>query len=285
LGALFLASLLHTGVHGAVIFQERSFFGVHRVTEAEGFRKIVHGNTIHGQQSLAEPGRPQGYYFRDGPLGQLLYALEGDARPRRVGLVGLGAGGIASYAAAGQHWTYFEIDPVVATIARDTGLFSYLRDAGRRGGTIDIVLGDARLSLQRSQERFGMLIVDAFGSDAIPIHLLTRQAMQVYLNHLEEKGILVFHISNRYLDLEPVLANLADDTRPKLSCWIRRDLRPPSDGSLPSIWMVLARPEAQIDEIALRALFQPARRRGGLAVWTDDFSNIWSVFRWREERP
>src|SRR5262249_21615234 len=148
-------------------------------------------------------------------------AMRTDSRLERVGLVGLGAGSLAAYVRPGQRWTFYEIDPAVIRIARSPRLFSFLARAP--DGAIDIVQGDGRISLRESREEFGLLVIDAFGSDAIPVHLLTREAIEIYRERLRTDGIIAFHISNNYLDLEPVLAKLANDATPRLHCYVRED--------------------------------------------------------------
>src|SRR5439155_12313561 len=185
LGAVLLLSAAYPGAHGRTEYRERSAFGAHRVTRDDAYRYLVHGNTVHGQQSLSprRAGEPLTYYHRAGPFGRFHAAFKDDPRFGRVGLVGLGTGALACYADSGQAWTFFEIDPAVIHIARDTGLFTYLKESR---GRVDVVPGDARLSLQRGSERFGVIVVDAFNSDAIPVHLLTREAFTVYKSRLRE---------------------------------------------------------------------------------------------------
>jgi hypothetical protein len=285
-GALLLAGSLYRGVHGTPLHLTRSFFGVHRVTlsPSKAFRELVHGNTVHGRQST-DPARARAaltYYHRTGPAGRLMTALRGDPRLRRVGLVGLGAGSLATYAEGGQHWTYFEIDPAVSAIADDPRWFTFCRDARARGVDLDVVLGDARLTLARSPDRFGVLVVDAFSSDAIPVHLLTREALRVYRAHLDDDGVLAFHLSNRYLDLEPVLAELAADADPPLRGYVWDDRvvgqAEKEEGKLPSVWVILARDGARLGPVVSADPWVPLHRRPGLAVWTDDYSNLISVF-------
>lgn len=279
---IFAASAFYPGIHGGAVYRARSFFGVHRVTEQGGFRKLFHGNILHGQQSLdpRQRSEPLTYYYRTGPIGQVLKALHGDQRLQRVGLIGLGTGALASYAAPGEHWTFFEIDPTVIHIASPAaGLFTYLKDCQ---GRIDVVVGDARLTLSQQADKYGLLVIDAFGSDAIPLHLLTREALQGYLTRLTDDGILAFHISNRYVDLEPVLANLADDAH--LICRIQKDLGAPDAGSqqsgkLPSVWVLMTRAPQDLAPLASSTLWDAARGRPGMGVWTDDFSNLVSVLR------
>jgi hypothetical protein len=279
-GAVLFASQLDPGVHGPTAVRLRSFFGVHRVTEQDGMRRLIHGNTVHGQQFLSGPKRREAlaYYHVTGPIGRLLTTLEDDPRRRRVGLVGLGAGSLAAYAQPGERWTFFEIDPTVVHLARDSGLFTFLKDSR---GDIDIVVGDARLTLQQTSEKFGVLILDAFGSDAIPWHLLTREALQLYRQRLEDDGILAFHISNRYVELEPVLAEHAGELG--LTAIVANDLEGSGDhpGKLPSVWLFLSRRKVELGPAGFVA--KPAQKQPGLRVWTDDFVNLLPVLRWREE--
>ncbi len=277
--AVFLASALDPGVHGPATYRARSFFGVHRVTMHDGMRRLVHGNTVHGQQFLQLEKRrePLTYYHRTGPIGKLMAALRGDPRLERVGLVGLGAGSLAAYAKRGQHWTFFEIDPVVKHIAVDSGLFTFIPDARKRGADIDIVLGDARLTLEQSDAKFGLLVIDAFGSDAIPWHLLTREALELDRTRLQDNGILAFHISNRFLDLEPVLANQAEELH--WQCEVSQD---PTTGGIPgkhaSTWLFLAASGALPKNLDTT----PGRIDPNVRPWTDDYSNLLDVIRWRE---
>ena len=285
LGLVLLVGSLYPGIRGEFVYRQRSFFGIHRVTDQGGYRKLFNGNTLHGEQSL-DPARrqiPLTYYYPTGPIGQVMTALKGDNRLRRVALIGLGTGALASYAQPGQHWTFFEIDPAVAHIAAPaTGVFTYLKDSP---GQADVILGDARLTLHQQTERFGMIVVDAFGSDSIPLHLLTREALRVYLDHLEDTGILAFHISNKYVDLEPVLANLAADAGAEFACKIEYDLDVGDEimkGKSPTIWLLMARRAGDLPTAISSGHWRDAHARPDLGVWTDDFSNVVSVLRFRD---
>lgn len=278
--AIFVASLLDPGVHGEAAYRERSFFGVHRVTEQKGFRRLVHGNTVHGQQFLDPTKKdvPLAYYHRTGPMGRLMAALDGDPRRERIGLVGLGAGSLAAYARPGERWTFFEIDPAVVHIARDSGLFTFLAESR---GTIGVEVGDARFTLAKNEQLFGLLVIDAFGSDAIPWHLLTREALKLYRSRLQDRGILAFHISNRYVDLEPVLANHAHELG-----WTCRVATDPSGdaihpGKMASIWLFMASP-GSLPELPYMAT-EPGRNKEGLRPWTDDYANLLGVLQWRKQ--
>ena len=285
LGLVLLVGVLYPGIHGDFVYRQRSFFGIHRVTDQGGYRKLFNGSTLHGEQSL-EPSRrrePLTYYYPTGPIGQVMRSLSGDERLQRVALIGLGTGALASYAKPGQHWTFFEIDPAVDHIAApETGLFTYLKDSP---GRVDVILGDARLTLHQQSERFGMIVIDAFGSDSIPLHLLTREALRVYLDHLTDNGILAFHISNKYVDLEPVLANLASDAGSEVACKVEYDLDVGDEGAKgksPSVWLLMARGLGGLAPALGNGRWRDARRRPELGVWTDDFSNVMAVLRFGE---
>src|SRR5262249_30439280 len=171
---------------------------------------LCHGTTIHGLQDLSSPSRrsePLTYFTRSSGIGRTFLAL--DERPKTVGIVGLGAGTVACYGRPGQQWIFYEINPAVERLARDPSFFTYLRDAESRGVDVQVVLGDGRLSIDSSPTIHDVIIIDAFSSDAIPVHLLTREALQIYLRKLSSHGLLMFHITNRFVDLTPVLANLA----------------------------------------------------------------------------
>ncbi|MBK6307825.1 MAG: fused MFS/spermidine synthase [Gemmatimonadetes bacterium] len=223
------------------IYQARSFFGVYRVRHWQNYRLLQHGTTTHGGQSLLmrRTTEPLTYYHRDGPLGDLFRLTTDSVGPRQVALVGLGTGTTACYARPGEQWTYYEIDPLVVAIARSPQLFTYLRDCQP---DVRIILGDARLSLASAPDSsFDLITLDAFSSDAIPVHLLTREALQLYARKLRPGGIVAFHISNRYLDLRPVLVELARDAR-LAGASVDRDVTPEQKEQLfyGSRWVALA---------------------------------------------
>lgn len=281
LTALLVAAMVYRADKDHVLYAERSFFGLHRVTIDPALRAhyLVHGRTLHGTQSLIPARRkePLAYYFHTGPAGQILSELARDPA-RKVGVVGLGAGSLASYAQPGQEWTFFEIDPVVVRLARDEKYFTFLRDSAAK---LRIVLGDARLSLQREPAgALDLLVIDAFSSDAIPAHLITREALTLYQQKLSPQGVIAVHISNLHLDLEPVFAALAREAG--LICRVRDDTVVPEAernlGKGASVWLVLARDARDLGSLALDRHWLPARQTG-LPVWTDDYSSILHVFR------
>jgi spermidine synthase len=273
------------------IRQARSFFGVLQVSrdrDAKGYTTLHHGTTLHGRQSLdpARRGAPLSYYHRQGPIGQVFGELDRRDASRRVAVIGLGAGTLAAYARPGDGLTFYEIDRLVRDIALDRAYFTYLSDARDRGATMRIELGDARIRLEavgreRPGEQYDLIVVDAFTSDAIPVHLLTREALRLYLERLKPGGLLAFHLSNRFLALEPVVANLAGDAG--LAGLIEEDESEETKGVASSTWAVLARTPEALGRLAHDARWTAAEREANprVGVWTDDFHNLLSVFKWR----
>ncbi len=282
IAALLAASTLRPDAAGSVVELDRSFFGVHRVVNdpVNNLRLLFHGNTLHGVQSLdpAKAGDPQAYYTREGPAGQVFDAIAA-GQPRSVAVVGLGAGALAALAQPGESWTFFEIDPAVVRLARDAGYFTYLRDAR---GAVDVVVGDARLSLARTDRTFDIIVLDAFSSDAVPVHLLTREALQLYLSRLRPGGVLAFHASSRFLRLRPVFAALARDAGlADLREFDKRDERQSAwSGWTPSEWVLLARSRGDFRTLASDSRWGPIEDAPA-AVWTDDYSNVLAAVRWR----
>lgn len=284
LGALLLVHGLLPGGEGRALLTERSFFGVHRVLlDPEGsYHILLHGRTLHGQQSLEASRRcePLSYYHRTGPLGQLFAAFSSEDADWRVAAVGLGSGSIASYTKPGQQWTFYEIDPTVVRIASDPRYFTYLRDCGPG---IEFVLGDARLSLAaESSRQFDLLVLDAYNSDSVPIHLITREALELYMDRVPGDGLLMFHISSQYLDLAPVLGNLGQDAG--LVCLVQNDAvvsaLEMALGKRPSTWVVMARTRAHLGKLAEDPRWQPLEGSPHDRVWTDSYSSIFSILYW-----
>jgi hypothetical protein len=269
LAGFFLATAVIDDRGTRVIRQQRSFFGVHRVEDDGRFRRLFHGRTVHGVQDRKHPGMPLGYYHPEGPLGRIIGARE----HRRLSVVGLGAGAVAAYGRAGQTLDFYEIDPVVAEIARDPACFSYLSDSA---ASIRVILGDARLKLaEAAGEKYDLLVLDAYGSDSVPVHLLTREALQVYAARTAAGGWIAAHVSNLHLDLMPVLADLAADAG-----WVALGLDDDAvgdaeviGGRYPSRWVVMARTRELLAPL-LNA--DPGWRwlEGGGGAWTDDHAPV-----------
>jgi SAM-dependent methyltransferase len=280
---LVVASASYIDAHERLVHRDRSFFGVHRVTlDPSGERHLfAHGNTLHGGQHVAadQSRDPLTYFHRGSPIGQVVAARNSAGRLENVGVIGLGIGTLAAYGEPGQNWVFYEIDPAVERIARDSRYFTYLSDAR---ANVSVVLGDARLSLIDARSAaFDLFVLDAFSSDAIPVHLITREALELYRDKLAPGGVMAFHISNRHLDLEPVLGELAASVGMTSLMQIDKD-RAPTDApnyKLSSHWVLMARSAADLEPFLNDKRWQPTRRSNGV-VWTDDFSNVLSVMRW-----
>jgi hypothetical protein len=284
MGAILLAGALPIGSRPHQLFADRNFYGIDRVVGVPGDHLLYSGTTIHGAQSQ-QPGRrdePLTYYARTGPVGDLFGALAPVDARWHIGVIGLGTGSMACYGTSGQRWTFFELDPTVARIAQDPSLFSFLRDCV--GGRSGIVLGDGRLSLQRAPDHsFGLIVVDAFNSDSIPVHLLTREAVALYRSKLIPGGVIAYHISNLYLDLHPVVAALAQDAG--LVAYARDDFDvtpvQASAYSFQSEWVVLAQAGPDLGGLPEAPNWYRLLARPGDPVWTDQYSNVLRVFKWR----
>ncbi|HKI37640.1 MAG TPA: fused MFS/spermidine synthase [Gemmataceae bacterium] len=280
--------------------------------------RLLHGNTLHGVQfrewgpvpkastcaplasahpwetaayllagqyawPTESPRDPVTYYHRTGPVGLLFAAFPGEAAKKNVAVIGLGTGTMAAYAGPKDHYTFYEIDRRVKEMSFDQKTyFSYVQDAKERGAEVDIVLGDARLSLERErhtqpEQRYDLIVVDAFSSDAIPVHLLTREALQIYRAKLKEDGLVAFHTSNRYLTLEPVIGNLA--AAEEMACLMMSDEVRYNDKS-PSTWVLVANHKADFGTLSEDPRWKRPDKRD-VGVWTDDYSNLLSTYRWQ----
>ncbi|HWK88994.1 MAG TPA: fused MFS/spermidine synthase, partial [Longimicrobium sp.] len=284
IGTVLLVRTVEVMREPGLLLAERSFYGHYKVVLQQSrrdgdFHVLRHGSTLHGAQSL-DPARhrePLTYYLRRGPLGQTVAALGRPVGQRRVAVVGLGTGTTAAYGAPGDEWTFFEIDPGIERTARDPRYFTYLADSRAR---TRVVLGDARLSLARERQRkFDLIVLDAFNSDAIPTHLITREALGTYLDRLAPGGLISFHVSNRYLDLQSVVAALVAERglAARVGSGPRDDRRRYETNST---WVVIGRTMADLGPLAADSAWNPPRNRARVAPWTDDYSSLLSVFDW-----
>jgi spermidine synthase len=281
-----------------ILSAERNFFGVLRVIEKgqpgshRWVRVLRHGTTLHGRQFQLDKGRaqPTSYYGRATGIG-LLVERRGQHGPLHIGVIGLGVGTMAAYGREDDRITFYELDSDVVHIARDAGYFSYLSDSR---ADIEVVLGDARLSLEREvTRRFDVLVLDAFSSDAVPTHLLTREAFELYARHISEDGVLAAHVSNKHLDLTPLVAKLgltvgmsalAVETDHMPNLWTGR-----------SQWVLLARDpkiladlqrfvQRQAAVLGSRKLWiRPitSQMLHSAPLWTDDYSNLFELVKTR----
>jgi hypothetical protein len=269
--ALALTNVLVAN-HG-VLDRSRTFYGSYRVVGDAGLHTFFHGTTVHGTQ-FGDPRRrdvPTTYYSRSGPLGDVFSVLDAHGL-ETVGAVGLGAGTLATYGRPGQRFTFFEIDPGVVRIAEDPRFFTYLRDSA---ASIRTVTGDGRLSLEKEPPAsYDLLVLDAFSSDSIPVHLLTQEAIRMYASRLTPDGVLAFHVTNRLFDLQPVLHAAASSTG--WTALVRTDDTPVA-GATHSTWVLLGRDGAAVRALAGRPHWRPLAGAG--VTRTDDYSSLLSVLR------
>jgi hypothetical protein len=279
LGGLMVAALVMTQQGGAeALHRVRTFYGRHVVWSTRGgaWHVLQHGATVHGMQGSG-PYRemPTGYYHRSGPVGDLFAVLP----PGDVAIIGLGVGGLAAHQRPGDRFLFLELDPAVREIAVDPGLFTYLSDAAARvGSSPAVVVGDGRLLVEGSGLRADLLIVDAFSSDSIPVHLLTVEALRAYLRAVGD-GIVVLHISNQYADLRPILGAAALELG--VAARIREDgdlAGHEEEAKLASRWVMLAPQGVDLSAFALRA-WVPLEPTPGIPAWTDARADILDALR------
>jgi SAM-dependent methyltransferase len=264
------------------VLATRNFYGVLRVQELEAgtanaHRSLIHGTILHGTQypSPELERQPTTYYTETSGIGRAIESLHPSLRPLKVGIIGLGTGTIATYGSKGDIYRFYDINPAVIAIAKRD--FTYI---GKSDATIEIALGDARLSLEREPPQgFDVLAIDAFSSDAIPVHLITAQALAIYRRHVKPGGIIAFHVTNRYLDLAPVVQQLADAQG--LHAVLIVD-----DGDAPlasrSDWVLLSDSESTLEVDAIDDAAEEIKPHPGWRLWTDDFNNIVQVLKSRD---
>lgn len=281
------------------------------------YHELLHGTTLHGKQRIVSPDNlmerflipltathpaevlgawaaamkswtdPRRealtYYHRTGPIGQVMEWHEKHHRKPAYAVIGLGTGTMASYGEPGQTLHYYDIDPAVVRIAEDPKYFTYLDDAKQRGVNMEIILGDARIQMEKRArthpaQKYDVIVVDAFSSDAIPIHLITREAVGVYLEKLNENGIIAFHISNRHLRLNPVLANITEHLG--LAGLGQKDGDETAIGKSRSDWVIIARRREHFGSLSEDKRWTPLEGDPKVGVWTDNYSGVVWVFDW-----
>jgi hypothetical protein len=261
-----------------VLVSERNFYGVLRVKEygtpgqPDHQRRLMHGVIMHGEQNMTGEGArrtPTTYYQRTSGVGKAILARSD--RPLRVGVIGLGVGTLAAYGRKGDVYRFYDINPAVVDIARKT--FGYLSDSE---ATLEMAMGDARLNLEREPaQRFDVLAVDAFSSDSIPVHLITREALGVYLRHIKPDGIIAFHVSNRFLELAPVVARLAQEHGVFAKMVYEKD----SEDSTQSDWVLVTRDPKLFDHPDIKEVALAIEKKPGWRTWTDDYSNLVQILK------
>jgi SAM-dependent methyltransferase len=264
---------------GNLLFIDRSFFGLHMVVARVEYREYSNGTTLHGAQLHSETGErptPLTYYHPKGLMAQVVN-MERATPAKTVGIVGLGTGALSCYSQPGQDWHFYEIDQKVVDIALNPKLFTFMTDCAKDS---KIHLGDARIVLQGQDGlTFDTLVIDAYSSDAIPVHLTTVEAIQLYLDRLSEDGVLVFHVSNRFYDLAQPLAGAAKAlglegrTRHQSFAELKDHL-----GAMPSAVVVLARSEAALGPVGVDPLWQ-ALPEPQIELWTDDHADLLAALK------
>ncbi len=260
----------------------RNFYGTLRVREthlppqSDTDRQLLNGTIEHGAEWFAPQfrGQPLTYYSTNSGLGLAMRLCCG-AGPKRVGVIGLGTGTVAAYGNAGDVIRFYEINPPVERLARHW--FTFLHDSPAQ---TDVVLGDARLSLaSEPSQHFNVIVVDAFSGDAIPVHLLTREALALYRRHLEPNGIVVFHVSNQYIDLEPVIAGIAGDADlHAVSVHTHADEQA---GLYYADWVLVTANQAFLDQPEIVNNGFPTPLKAGARVWTDNYSSVFPLLKWQ----
>jgi SAM-dependent methyltransferase len=270
-----------SGIRKNVIAQMRSFYGSLRVTEervppqAALIRTLYHGTIEHGSQIFTDKSRtePTTYYGHDSGVG---LALDNccDGRPRRIGVIGLGTGTLAAYGRACDVFRFYDINPQVERIARN--LFSYTRESKAK---VEIVMGDARLSMAQEQpQNYDVIAVDAFTGDAVPVHLLTAQAFDLYLRHLRPGGVLAFHISSQYLNLEPLIKQQADHAHSKVVLISSED---DDNGIDAADWALVTNNNEFLARKEIHDAAEAIKPNPKLRLWTDDYSSLLPLMRWQ----
>lgn len=283
---LLIYSPLTVYSRNGILLVERNFFGVLRVVDSvQGTRNFMHGTTLHGAQPKSPALRltPITYYHREGPLGDLFKILDTRTGPQKIGVLGLGAGTIACYNHPGRDFDFYEIDPAVARIAENKKLFTYLSDCG---SPYKIVIGDGRLTLQNADDGlYDVLILDAFSSDNIPMHLLTLEAFQTYMRKVKAGGVIIFNTSNRFVDLEPQLAALSKITMVPSIIKFSSGGPIAKDAKLnysPSQYTLFTTDPDILLTLRTRGGWEPTKDKDGFRVWTDDYANIVSALMLRK---
>ena len=268
-------------VRNDVVFMQRNFYGTLRVREQGSgewqVRRLLHGVILHGEQYTINADRlePGTYYARSSGVGRAIAARQA-AGPVKIGVVGLGVGTLSAYGRSGDIVRFYELDPDVLKLSRRH--FDYLNASAAR---LEFVIGDARLSLERelaqgAPQKFDVLAIDAFASDSIPVHLITREAIALYMQHLAPGGVLAVHISNRFLDLKPVLANIGRE----LGLQVRLVTDKPPEPASMSDWILISATPQPFAAPELSEA-EPVEPVPGLSLWTDEFNNLLDVLKTR----
>jgi len=256
-----------------LIYAKRNYYGIYRVFKDDKIVKLSHGTTIHGSRFIdrSKAAEPVSYYSRNSPIGKLF--IQGHENLKRIGVIGLGTGTIATYIGADQAIDFYELDPDVLPIAKE--FFGFVNNCA---GKVEYLFGDARVSLDNNpQRKYDVLIVDAFGGDSIPIHLLTWEMVLKYKAHLNPKGVLIFHISNRYLNLRPVLGSIGSSV---VGTFVAAQFFFSNERYISSSDWVAFTWDADVFEQLLSNQYGFKKMEASRwRAWTDSYSNILPIFQ------
>jgi len=272
----------HTVSNGksTLLESHRSFYAVHKITEDKEKNRVFlkHGTTVHGVQRLDDPMRnvPLSYYHRSGPAGQVFVKLNDLNRIQTVGVVGLGLGALTCYGRAYQQWWLYEIDSLGVQIASEHPKIHYMRECANG---MNVILGDGRISLSENKQSYDLLVIDAFSSDSIPVHLLTLEAISQYIASLSDRGLLLMHVSNRHLDVSPVIAEIAKE----LGVEARIQQFYGNSNNLDEIpasdWIILGS-ASNLNDIVQDEAWQSIKLNSKVGLWTDDFSSLLQIIKY-----
>ena len=275
----------------ATMHIERNFFGVIRVgqTERGGMRALYHGPTLHGTQAQNETYRlvPISYYAATSPGGQVFGMVEAlrEGQPQKIAILGLGLGSVACFVSPQRDFVFYEIDPAIQRVAEDKNLFTYLSDCG---SPYEVKIGDGRLRIKDAPDgSYDMIFLDAFSSDSIPVHLLTREAFALYFRKLKPEGLIVVHISNRFMDLAPLVAAQAKDSGAHV--WFNSNssslAAPPDIMIQASIFGIMTKGDKMNNLIATRFKEWQPYHGPVIQPWTDDYANIFTLMWLKFQNP
>lgn len=256
------------------IYKERNYYGIYKVFHKDGMTDLLHGTILHGMQ-FQDPqmkSEPTSYYGQRSPLGLLLSAPIFESQ--RIGAVGLGVGTLSVYAKSGQIVDFYELDPDMVRIAQQ--YFTFTKDTPAQ---INYIVGDARLSLVKNPEvKYDILIIDAFSGDSVPVHLLTAEMIDIYRRHLTKKGILLFHVTNRYLQLDKIVTRAAQSS----GAWFcYQKTENPEYWEIPSDWMALTWDEGNFHELTTRLRWKSIMPDNTIRLWTDQYTSVMPIFKWK----
>jgi hypothetical protein len=260
------------------VYAARNFFGIKGVKFdfPTNSRRLLHGDTLHGIESMDDDliGHPVSYYDETGPVGDVMKVLS-ERGSQHVGVVGLGTGSMAGWTAPYRRITFFEIDPQVLDIATD--FFTFLPRCGKN---CEVVMGDGRLSISKMNSgELDLLMLDAFNSDSIPAHLVSREAIAMYLTKLKPRGLLLFHVSNRYMDVEGLISAVVSDA--SLEALARHDDEQQTELKARSHFIIAGKNPEALGSLEQDANWFKVKKPQSIAPWTDDYSNMLAILRWR----